>query len=111
MAANHRYNSRDLYMENIPHPLLVNILTHNPSFEQQLTAVKERLEAAKQGSTRGLGGGAPGPFSFGGGGRVAKPLRGGQGGGEAPIPTIQGLQEANAPPAQNKRTSWFFSQK
>lgn len=111
MAANHRYDSQKLLLEHYPHPLLSNILTLDLSFEQQLTAVKERLEAAKQGSTRGLGGVAPGPFSFGGGGRVAKPLRGGQGGGEAPIPTIQGLQEANMPPAQNKRTSWFFSQK
>lgn len=104
-------NERIQSLESLLQDSQEKLMAANHRFEQQLTAVKERLEAAKQGSTRGLGGGAPGPFSFSGGGRVAKPLRGGQGGGEAPIPTIQGLQEANAPPAQNKRTSWFFSQK
>ena len=76
-------------------------------FEAQLTAVKERLEAAKIGSTRGLGSpiGAGG-FSFGGAGsRIAKPLRGGGGDGSAAIPTISGLQNEGG----NKRTSWFFS--
>ncbi len=77
-------------------------------FEQQLTAVKERLEAAKVGSTRGLGGpGANGGFSFGGsGGRVAKPLRGGGGGEQV---QTQGHGEAAPEKANNKRTSWFFS--
>ncbi|KUI68121.1 Kinesin heavy chain [Cytospora mali] len=76
----------------------------NHKFEVQLAGVKERLEAAKAGSTRGLNSptGAGG-FSFtGAGSRIAKPLRGG--GGDAPAnPTIQNLQE-NA----NKRSSWFF---
>lgn len=78
-----------------------------PRFEAQLTAVKERLEAAKIGSTRGLG--SPtnaGGFSFAGS-RIAKPLRGG-GPADAPIPVISGLQnEASA--GGNKRSSWFFS--
>lgn len=73
-------------------------------FDQQLTAVKDRLEAAKAGSTRGLGGPEAGQFSFGGGGRVAKPLRGG-GGGEMALPIIGG----QAKPEGNKRSSWFFS--
>ncbi|KAJ0115387.1 hypothetical protein N8I77_000755 [Diaporthe amygdali] len=76
----------------------------NHKFEVQLASVKERLEAAKAGSTRGLNSptGAGG-FSFAGAGsRIAKPLRGG--GGDAPSnPTIQNLQD-NA----NKRSSWFF---
>lgn len=65
--------------------------------------MKERLEAAKAGSTRGLNSptGAGG-FNFtGAGSRIAKPLRGG--GGDTPnIPTIQNIQE------NNKRSSWFF---
>lgn len=80
-------------------------------FESQLTAVKERLEAAKAGSTRGLNSpGGPGGFSFSGAGsRIAKPLRGGGAAGDAPphVPTITSLQNEGAPPA-NKRSSWFF---
>ncbi|GAP90463.2 putative kinesin heavy chain [Rosellinia necatrix] len=79
----------------------------NHRFETQLTAVKERLEAAKAGSTRGLNAASgAGSFSFANAGsRIAKPLRGG--GGEAPaqVPTITNLQnEGNA----GKRSSWFF---
>jgi kinesin family member 5 len=75
-------------------------------FEVQLAAVKERLESAKAGSTRGLNQGNGG-FSFAGAGsRIAKPLRGG--GGDGPnIPTIQGLQQ-NDTTTSNKRSSWFF---
>lgn len=76
-------------------------------FEAQLTAVKERLEAAKSGSTRGLGSPTNGGFSFGGAGsRIAKPLRGG--GAETINPTISGLQN-DASGNAGKRTSWFFS--
>ncbi|KAI7783993.1 kinesin heavy chain [Diaporthe eres] len=77
----------------------------NHKFEVQLASVKERLEAAKAGSTRGLNSptGAGG-FSFAGAGsRIAKPLRGGGGDAPAANPTIQNLQD-NA----NKRSSWFF---
>jgi kinesin family protein 5 len=83
-------------------------------FEGQLTAVKERLELAKAGSTRGLGSPTTASFAFGGGSRIAKPLRGG-GGGDAvsgAIPTLSSLQQqdmANGP--QGKRSSWFFNQK
>lgn len=76
----------------------------NHKFEVQLAGVKERLEAAKAGSTRGLNSptGAGG-FSFSGAGsRIAKPLRGG-GGDNIANPTIQNLQENT-----NKRSSWFF---
>ncbi|KAL2172841.1 hypothetical protein VTG60DRAFT_19 [Thermothelomyces hinnuleus] len=75
----------------------------NHKFEVQLAAVKERLEAAKAGSTRGLGS----PTSFGGfsiGSRIAKPLRGGGDSTASSHPTIANLQS----PAENKRSSWFF---
>ncbi|OAA62511.1 kinesin heavy chain [Niveomyces insectorum RCEF 264] len=84
----------------------------NHKFEVQLAAVKERLEAAKAGSTRGLGSPTgPGGFSFANAGsRIAKPLRGGGGGvGGAggsdgmPNPTVASLQTS-----ENKRSSWFF---
>ena len=108
-AANHRF----VLMSLDPGSLL----TRFHSFEAQLTAVKERLEAAKVGSTRGLGspaqGGAPSGFSFGGAGsRIAKPLRGGGAtadlNGSAPVPVLSGLQ---AQEAGNKRSSWFFNQR
>ncbi|KAL2157521.1 hypothetical protein VTH06DRAFT_6072 [Thermothelomyces fergusii] len=75
----------------------------NHKFEVQLAAVKERLEAAKAGSTRGLGS----PTGFGGfsiGSRIAKPLRGGGDSASSSHPTIASLQS----PPENKRSSWFF---
>ena len=72
-------------------------------FEAQLTAVKERLETVKQGSTRGLTASADGGsgFSFAGT-RIAKPLRGG-GGSEV---------DSNGPAQPElKRTSWFFERR
>lgn len=94
-------------------------------FDAQLTAVKERLEAAKV-STRGVSSAsnpASSGFSFGGAGsRIAKPLRGGGGneyvnGAQQPnIPTISNLQaqEANGNTGVGsgpKRTSWFFDRR
>lgn len=102
LNASHRYalsTSGDLLMDGE--------LMRVYRFDQQLTAVKDRLEAAKAGSTRGLGGPEAGAFSFGGGGRVAKPLRGG-GGGETTLPIIGG-GASQPPPKENKRSSWFFS--
>lgn len=89
-------------------------LTVENRFEAQLTAVKERLEAAKQGSTRGLTTSMEGPvgFSFGGS-RIAKPLRGGggvvdaNGATVAHVPTVSGLQQESA----GKRSSWFFDRR
>ena len=93
-------------------------------FEAQLTAVKERLEAAKV-STRGVSS-ASNPssigFNFGGAGsRIAKPLRGGGGnefvnGNQQPnIPTISNLQaqeaNGNAAGVTPKRSSWFFDRR
>lgn len=81
---------------------VANVISPTHRFEAQLTAVKERLEAAKQGSTRGLPSmDGSGGFSFGGS-RIAKPLRGGGGGGP----------ESSAPVAESaKRTSWFFDRR
>jgi kinesin family member 5 len=98
-AANHRYTHpmRTLVREQVTDPW--------NRFESQLTAVKERLEAAKAGSTRGLNAtNSNGGFSFGS--RIAKPLRGGGDGAQAPVPTIANLQnEGNG----SKRSSWFFT--
>jgi len=72
-------------------------------FEVQLAAVKERLEAAKAGSTRGLNS----PTGIGGfsiGSRIAKPLRGGGEVAAVANPTVANLQN----PTENKRSSWFF---
>ncbi|KAL4952274.1 P-loop containing nucleoside triphosphate hydrolase protein [Aspergillus filifer] len=75
----------------------------NHRFEAQLTAVKERLEAAKQGSTKGLPSmDSNGGFSFAGS-RIAKPLRGG-GGGNEPVAAVQSQDTG-------KRTSWFFDRR
>lgn len=78
-------------------------------FEAQLSAVKERLEQAKAGSTRGLG--SPMGFSFAGAGsRIAKPLRGGGGGGptDVPIlPTVASLQQSEG--SAGRRGSWWSS--
>ncbi|KAK3991343.1 kinesin heavy chain [Cladorrhinum sp. PSN332] len=80
----------------------------NHKFEVQLAAVKDRLEAAKAGSTRGLPGS---PTGFGGafniGSRIAKPLRGGGDAAAPNHPTIASLQQQSTP-TENKRSSWFF---
>ena len=109
-AANHRYA---LFLPKIAY--IIDPLSLR--FEGQLAAVKERLEAAKLGSTRGLPqySMAPG-FNFGGAGsRIAKPLRGGGAteqvnGGGPNLPVLSSLQaqEATGSPAP-KRSSWFFS--
>ncbi|PTU18005.1 hypothetical protein P175DRAFT_0525802 [Aspergillus ochraceoroseus IBT 24754] len=76
----------------------------NHRFEAQLTAVKERLEAAKQGSTKGLPSmDSNGGFSFGGS-RIAKPLRGGGGAGNEAVTTVQSQDSG-------KRTSWFLNRR
>ena len=117
ILANHKY------VHPIPNPPT----PHTPPnlcgnrFESQLVAVKERLEAAKSGSTRGIGSSSPmsnfanNPF-----GRIAKPLRGGGGAGDGSqpvVPTFAGLQaaqaqqEAGAGVGGGKRGSWFFNQR
>lgn len=83
-------------------------------FEAQLTAVKARLEAAKLGSTKGLGSptSSTASFAFGvGGSRIAKPLRGG--GEPMPVvPTLGSLQQQEVGGAGGgKRSSWFFNQR
>lgn len=113
-AANHRYVTHGECTEQATdHHYLSR-------FEAQLTAVKERLEAAKHGSTRNMSSASNNPvgFNFGGAGsRIAKPLRGGgandQMNGAGPnIPVLSGLQgqEANGMPG-GKRSSWFFDRR
>ncbi|KAI1499669.1 P-loop containing nucleoside triphosphate hydrolase protein [Biscogniauxia marginata] len=97
-------NERISSLESLLQDSQEKLTAANHRFETQLTAVKERLEAAKAGSTRGLNSvSGAGGFSFANAGsRIAKPLRGG---GEAPVPTVANLQnEGNT----NKRSSWFF---
>lgn len=112
-AANHRFVTHDMSKSQLTNS--------NYRFEAQLTAVKERLEAAKLGSTRGMPNlsNNSGGFNLGGAGpRIAKPLRGGGGndyvnGGGPNLPVLSGLQaqEANGSPTSTnsgKRSSWFF---
>ena len=84
MVANHKY------VDPAPVHMQANGMANGDDcrrFESQLLAVKERLEAAKQGSTRGLQGFNPSASSSGPNsnfnnnpfGRIAKPLRGGGG--------------------------------
>lgn len=100
--ANHRYDLRVRTESDLPDA------DHFIRFEAQLTAVKERLEAAKQGSTRGLPTmDSNGSFSFGGS-RIAKPLRGG---GSSDGPTNANVAGVQSQEASGKRTSWFFDRK
>ena len=98
-AANHKYVLPD-------HVPSLTMLT-DIRFEVQIAAVKERLESAKAGSTRGLN--SPtglGGFSFANAcSRIAKPLRGGGASNEgtAANPAIAQLQSG-----ESKRSSWFF---
>ncbi|KND92920.1 Kinesin heavy chain [Tolypocladium ophioglossoides CBS 100239] len=99
-------NERIQSLESLLQDSQDKMATANHKFEVQLASVKERLEAAKAGSTRGLNAGGAG-FNFAtAGSRIAKPLRGG--GGDAPpvVPTIQSMQNEGA---TNKRSSWFFN--
>ncbi|KAF3388481.1 Kinesin heavy chain [Penicillium rolfsii] len=95
-------NDRIASLESLLQESQEKLTQANHRFEAQLTAVKERLEAAKQGSTRGLPDGN-GSFSFGGS-RIAKPLRGG-GGSDGPAnANVSGVQSQEA---AGKRSSWF----
>ena len=121
-AANHRY-----VMSRMCGPA-ISTDTTSYSFETQLAAVRDRLEAAKVNNMtrQALGPGNANAnsnnFSLNGGSaRIVKPLRGGGGGGgsaEGPmIPTLANLQqqaqqaEGTSPTNAGKRTSWFFNQR
>jgi kinesin family member 5 len=106
-AANHRYVENHMLVDGHCLGAAADTLS---SFETQLQAVKERLEAAKV-SSRNLPNSpsAQGGFNFGGAGaRIAKPLRGGGGGDGASIPILSSLQGGENP-GTGKRTSWFFN--
>ncbi|KHN98107.1 kinesin [Metarhizium album ARSEF 1941] len=98
-------NERIQSLESLLQDSQEKMAAANHKFEVQLASVKERLEAAKAGSTKGLNA-TGGGFSFSAAGsRIAKPLRGG--GGDGPnVPTIQSLQNEGT---NNKRSSWFFN--
>ncbi|KAJ5027946.1 P-loop containing nucleoside triphosphate hydrolase protein [Bipolaris maydis] len=113
-------NERIQSLENLLQDSQEKLTAANHRFEAQLTAVKERLEAAKAGSTRGLGSPANGASyaGFGGvGSRIAKPLRGGGGAvADGPVlPVIGNLQkqdgDSGSDSSKGKRTSWFFNQR
>ncbi|EQL03048.1 hypothetical protein G6O67_000735 [Ophiocordyceps sinensis] len=101
-------NERIQSLESLLQDSQEKMAAANHKFEVQLASVKERLEAAKAGGTRGLNAvGGGGAFSFAGAGsRIAKPLRGGGGDVGPAVPTIQSLQNEGAP---SKRNSWFFN--
>ncbi|CZT01123.1 probable kinesin heavy chain [Rhynchosporium graminicola] len=104
-------NERIQSLESLLQDSQEKLTAANHRFEAQLTAVKERLELAKAGSTRGLASPTNGGFSFGGAGsRIAKPLRGGgaESGNVTANPAITGLQN-EASGNVGKRSSWFFS--
>lgn len=123
-SANHRYVRRSFLVCSC---LCAWLTCARCSFEAQLAAVKDRLEAAKTGSTRGLSlsDASSGGVNFGGAGpRIAKPLRGGganeytvNGTGGLSIPVLSGIQaqEANSGGAGSgvgaKRGSWFFDRR
>ncbi|KAI0508548.1 kinesin-domain-containing protein [Xylaria bambusicola] len=100
-------NERISSLENLLQESQDKLIASNHRFESQLSAVKERLEAAKAGSTRGLNAASgAGGFSFANAGsRIAKPLRGGGGDAPAQVPTIANLQ--NEGNAGGKRGSWL----
>ncbi|PGH23565.1 kinesin heavy chain [Polytolypa hystricis UAMH7299] len=135
IARNERIESLEALLQDSQEKLTAA----NHRFEAQLAAVKERLEAAKAGSTRGLPSGDAAGFSFSGS-RIAKPLRGGGGGGPdssaglngssgIPVisPVVSGLQSQESSSTASggaagggggggggsggKRTSWFFDRR
>ncbi|KAK2868049.1 Kinesin heavy chain, partial [Arthroderma sp. PD_2] len=103
-------NERIESLESLLQESQEKLTAANHRFEAQLTAVKERLEAAKAGSTRGLSSDSTG-FGFGGS-RIAKPLRGG-GGADGPsnsaLSNVQAQESSSG--AGPKRTSWFFDRR
>ncbi|KAG5941546.1 Kinesin heavy chain [Claviceps monticola] len=96
-------NERIQSLESLLQDSQEKMAAANHKFEVQLASVKERLELAKAGSTKGLNSTGE-SFSFtNAGSRIAKPLRGGGGDGPASAASLQ--PEA----ATNKRSSWFFN--
>ncbi|KAI1630342.1 kinesin family member 5 [Exophiala viscosa] len=111
-------NERILSLESLLSDSQDKLTAANHRFEQQLAAVKERLEAAKVSSKNMAmaGPGGPGGFNslMNAGARIAKPLRGGGGAqgnldganGAPALPIISSLTGSDS---GNKRSSWFFN--
>ncbi|KIV78731.1 hypothetical protein, variant [Exophiala sideris] len=111
-------NERILSLESLLSDSQDKLTAANHRFEQQLAAVKERLEAAKVSSKNMAMAGTGGPGGFNSlmnaGARIAKPLRGGGGApgnldganGAPALPIISSLTGSDS---GNKRSSWFFN--
>ncbi|KAF8454469.1 kinesin motor domain-containing protein [Kalaharituber pfeilii] len=99
-------NERIMSLESLLQESQEKLTAANHRFEQQLTAVKERLEAVKAGS-KGM---QPALFGFTASSRIAKPLRGGGGDASATTPVVlSGTQGSSAQQEQQqaKRSSWL----
>ncbi|KAG6024070.1 Kinesin heavy chain [Claviceps citrina] len=97
-------NERIQSLESLLQDSQEKMAAANHKFEVQLASVKERLEIAKAGSTKGLNAG--GSFSFANAGsRIAKPLRGG--GGDNPV--VSSTTSLQPEASSSKRSSWFFN--
>ncbi|KAI5122951.1 hypothetical protein M0805_006832 [Coniferiporia weirii] len=107
LARNERIQNLEALLQDADRRLAVQ----NQKFEEQLQAVKDRLDQARAQKAA-----ASSPINFG---RIAKPLRGGGGAAPSTIPSPQsGFSGSVSPLArvQNeeasgsaKRASWFFS--
>ncbi|KAL5511850.1 hypothetical protein ACEPAH_5068 [Sanghuangporus vaninii] len=110
LARNERIQNLEALLQDADRRLAVQ----NQKFEEQLAAVKERLDQARAQKTT-----SSSPLNFG---RIAKPLRGG--GGAAPsVPTMSPSSSSGFSGSMNplarvqneesggsaKRASWFFS--
>ncbi|KAI9762895.1 MAG: Kinesin heavy chain [Geoglossum simile] len=110
-------NERIQSLEGLLHDSQEKLIQANHRFESQLMAVKDRLEAAKAGSTRSLlssdgqSTGAGG-LSFNTGPRIAKPLRGGGGAstgdGSVAESAVAGFQAQEAAGKRSSGAGWFF---
>ncbi|KLO10673.1 kinesin-domain-containing protein [Schizopora paradoxa] len=108
LARNERIQNLETLLQDADRRLAVQ----NQKFEEQLQAVRERLEQARAQKAA-----SSSPISFG---RIAKPLRGGGGGGAQPTPTSSApsafvgssnplARVQNEDAGSAKRASWFFS--
>ncbi|KAH0556326.1 Kinesin heavy chain [Trichoglossum hirsutum] len=132
IQANHRFVAPALFLLSSPLPRFLSVENQyspqpNCRFEVQLSAVKERLDAAKAISARShpslqTGGTGAGGFNFNvGGSRIAKPLRGGggtgAGGGDihslgaetiSSLPAVAGFQAQESSGKRSSGGSWSF---
>ncbi|KAL5490500.1 hypothetical protein ACEPAI_5333 [Sanghuangporus weigelae] len=94
LARNERIQNLEALLQDADRRLAVQ----NQKFEEQLAAVKERLDQARAQKMT-----SSSPLNFG---RIAKPLRGG-GGAVPSVPTMSASSSSGF--SGTKRASWFFS--